>query len=651
MARCVSRGAVVISDRTQRSITASFQLLGEVGRGQYGRVHCARRRRTGEWVALKELPFDRFPTHALLRELRYLLSLDHPHITRCEALIHAQEGRFLVLEYCEGGTLRDLLTHAAPLSQAQILDVMAQILAGLDHAHHQGLVHCDVKPENILVKPTPSGWCLKLTDFGIARHTRPDHRQIGTTGSPAYMAPERFYGEVYPASDLYSLGILLYELLAGHRPFSGSPGQLQHDHLNRPPQIAPDLPRPWRPILEQALRKLPLRRFHTATQFQQALDRIAPDLEDAPHCPVLRPAVQLPQVIRSYPLPLLPDVAMISELPQGDLPSSPRLTCGIETRLFSFPLASDLAEPEWAPESESEGSPSDRITALYPLTRDPEIDLAITERGSYLSVPGKIPSPLLHLCSPWHHHFVPQRDRLYWSGVTEWGLVDLHACLPPPDPESTPEDKTSTQILQIPQISQIRHYYRWPQASIPSPPPRILHLTPQDRDHIALIHSSPQGATLQLYPQSPIAIDPQHYHSYPLPYPVRAVLPSWKGQALWLLDPLDPRRITQVSLSPFQIRSVWIDTPITQLVAAPWGVMAVTALGRAWCMGITTGPLAQLEIGPSAQILRLNPDRTAWILTSQVLHTSGMTAGTRKPSGWITQIDLSCLPPSGPDLH
>ena len=263
-----------------KSITTVYQLLGTAGRGQYGQVHCARHLQTGDLVALKQLAVERFPTQNLLRELRHLLALDHNNINRCYALEHAREGRFLVLEYCAGGTLRDLLNQGYPLTYRQVIDFGLQLLAGLSHAHAQRLIHCDIKPENILLKPIPSGWQLKLTDFGISRqqHIGMVKGEITATGSPAYMAPERFYGSATVASDLYSVGIILHELLTGKRPFSGSPAQLMYAHLNQGINFAPyqeQIPPSLQLVIEKSLRKLPGRRFASADKMAQALQSLS----------------------------------------------------------------------------------------------------------------------------------------------------------------------------------------------------------------------------------------------------------------------------------------------------------------------------------------------------------------------------------------
>ncbi|NJM00345.1 MAG: serine/threonine protein kinase [Synechococcaceae cyanobacterium SM2_3_2] len=263
-----------------KSITTVYQLLGTAGRGQYGQVHCGRHLQTGDLVALKQLAVERFPTQNLLRELRHLLALDHDNINRCYALEHAREGRFLVLEYCAGGTLRDLLNQGYPLTYGQVIDFGLQLLAGLSHAHAQRLIHCDIKPENILLKPIPSGWQLKLTDFGISRQQQigMGKGEITTTGSPAYMAPERFYGSATVASDLYSVGIILHELLTGKRPFSGSPAQLMYAHLNQGVNFAPhqeQIPPSLQMVIEKSLRKLPGRRFVSADKMAQSLQSLS----------------------------------------------------------------------------------------------------------------------------------------------------------------------------------------------------------------------------------------------------------------------------------------------------------------------------------------------------------------------------------------
>jgi serine/threonine-protein kinase len=279
---------------------SKYRLLGLVGQGQFGRVFCAVHRPTGKLVALKSLERERFPTHKFLRELRILLSLQHPNIVTCQALEQTATGRYLVMDYCEGGTLRSLMLDDVRLSLPQSLKLVADILLGLAHAHDRGIVHCDIKPENILLNVTPTGWNARISDFGIARISQEfNHQDFGNTGSPAYMAPERFYGQYSVTSDLYSVGILLFELLVGHRPFSGTPTELMSAHLNCPVQIPDHVSPVWHPLLTKALQKLSARRFQSAGEMLSAL-RIAAlqpsgfQLDQQVRQPLLQPTFTLP---------------------------------------------------------------------------------------------------------------------------------------------------------------------------------------------------------------------------------------------------------------------------------------------------------------------------------------------------------------------
>jgi serine/threonine protein kinase len=258
---------------------SKYRLLGLVGQGQFGRVYCAVDRKKGRLVALKELDPNRFPTKQFLRELRFLLSLSHPNIVTCRALEHGKHGRCLVMDYCEGGTLRSLMETAGQLHPSHVLSLVTDVLQGLEYAHNQGIIHCDIKPENILLSLQPSGWMAHVTDFGVARLVQElGDSSSGHTGSPAYMAPERFYGQYSYGSDLYAVGVLLFELLTGYRPFTGMPGELMSAHLNQPVEIPETVPFLMRSILTTALQKLPHRRFASAGEMLKAV-RLAAEVE------------------------------------------------------------------------------------------------------------------------------------------------------------------------------------------------------------------------------------------------------------------------------------------------------------------------------------------------------------------------------------
>ena len=253
---------------------SKYRILGLVGRGQFGKVLCARMRDTGKLVALKELENKRFPTSKLLRELRFLLTLRHENIVACSSLVHHQNYRYLVMDYCEGGTLRDLMNYANALSVKQCFDLVNDILLGLEHAHAANIIHCDIKPENILLKITAQGWQAKISDFGISRLSQEIPTEgTSNTGSPGYMAPERFYGQFSVGSDIYAVGIILYEILVGKRPFTGMPMDLMNAHINQRIVFPDTLPRSLQAIITRALEKLPQRRYATAEEMR--LDLLA----------------------------------------------------------------------------------------------------------------------------------------------------------------------------------------------------------------------------------------------------------------------------------------------------------------------------------------------------------------------------------------
>lgn len=247
-------------------------MLSLVGEGQFGKVYSAIHRQTGELFALKQLDAQKFSTKKFLREIRILLSLDHENVIRCQGLEHSTKDRFLVTEYCDSGTLRDFIDSSIPLNIEQKLKIIVDVLSGLASIHLKGIIHRDLKPENILLTVSPNGWVAKISDFGVAKIEAEDKgndmNSLGDTGSPAYMAPEQFYGKYSYSSDIYAMGVILYELLTGKRPFSGSPKEIMIGHLNHLPDIPESLSPLLQDILKMALAKLPSHRFRTAKEMK-----------------------------------------------------------------------------------------------------------------------------------------------------------------------------------------------------------------------------------------------------------------------------------------------------------------------------------------------------------------------------------------------
>ena len=256
-----------------------------MGQGQFGKVFAAIELSSGALVALKELNTKQLSTSSFLRELTFLVTLDHFNIVTCKALEHRNNKRYLVMDYCEGGTLRNLLNNSIPITLHQSLKLIIDILRGLEYAHQQGIIHRDIKPENILLKNGDRHYTAHIVDFGIAKLSQEVEAKdaLGNTGSPAYMAPEQFYGEYSFNSDLYGVGVILYELITGERPFSGMPKELLAAHLSQPVPYNPKIPILIRAVISKALDKLPQRRFQTATQMLESLELALEILESDPN--------------------------------------------------------------------------------------------------------------------------------------------------------------------------------------------------------------------------------------------------------------------------------------------------------------------------------------------------------------------------------
>ena len=255
-------------------LQSRYRILEQVGQGQFGQVFCGLDRETNRLVALKAFHPKRLPTSQFLRELRLLTGLQHPNIVTFRGLEYCPEGRYLVMDYCEAGTLRQVMDSVGQLSLTQSLKLIIDILRGLSYAHTEGIIHRDLKPENILLTVASKGWTAQISDFGIARSIEDLNGEgigLGDTGSPAYMAPEQFYGQYSYASDLYSIGILLFELVVGERPFSGIPAALMHAHMNQPLVIPKTVPFLVQSVIRTALQKLPQRRYASANDMLKAV--------------------------------------------------------------------------------------------------------------------------------------------------------------------------------------------------------------------------------------------------------------------------------------------------------------------------------------------------------------------------------------------
>lgn len=237
----------------------------------------------GKEVALKVLAIhgkgfaERFE-----REARTVARLDHPGCVRILDYGHDdQDVPFMAMELLEGPTLAALLETDGQLSPRRAVAIARSLLAALAHAHGHGVIHRDVKPANVMLV----GARVVLIDFGLAcvRDAAALTAAGMCVGSPSYIAPERLLGRPYDArNDVYAVGVLLYEMLAGVRPFIGStPEEIMQHVLDRPPRplraCRPDVPRELEGLIARALSKDPARRFADAEQMLSALDDVRVD--------------------------------------------------------------------------------------------------------------------------------------------------------------------------------------------------------------------------------------------------------------------------------------------------------------------------------------------------------------------------------------
>ncbi|HLJ16793.1 MAG TPA: serine/threonine-protein kinase [Bryobacteraceae bacterium] len=261
-----------------------YQVLAVLGAGGMGQVYKVRNAISDRIEAMKillpNLEADPDLADRFLREIKVQATLDHPNIAALHTAQRVDNQIVMVMEYVEGTTLEKLLEHG-PIPLASAVDCVCQVLSALAYAHARGVIHRDIKPANMML--TPAG-TVKLMDFGIARMTA-DRRltQTGkTVGSLFYMSPEQIQGatELDARSDLYSLGVSLYELVTGRRPFQGdSDYSIMAAHLQQNPvppiQLDPNVPSALNEIILTSIAKEPAQRFQSADALHTALSSVA----------------------------------------------------------------------------------------------------------------------------------------------------------------------------------------------------------------------------------------------------------------------------------------------------------------------------------------------------------------------------------------
>jgi serine/threonine protein kinase len=265
-----------------------YEIVDEIGKGAMGVVYLARDPLIGRLVALKtfrigysvkDSEMEQFRVR-FMREAQSAGILTHPNIVTIHDVVEDNgEGlAFIAMEYVRGTNLKLILQGEEPLPLRFVLDIAAQVGDALDYAHSNRVVHRDVKPANILITADNR---VKITDFGIARLDSSNLTQEGQLlGTPNYMAPEQVQGrEVDHRADLFSLGVVLYEMLTRHKPFQGEnltvvSHRIVYDHFTPPREYVGELPAGVEGILARALEKDPARRFQRAREMVDELRRV-----------------------------------------------------------------------------------------------------------------------------------------------------------------------------------------------------------------------------------------------------------------------------------------------------------------------------------------------------------------------------------------
>lgn len=279
-----------------RTLPGGYHILDLISVGGMGRVYRAEQSALGRTVAVKiihpHLLSDENSALRFMTEARAASQLNHPNSIAVFDFGRTDDGQpYLVMEFLRGKDLARVAYEEGPLSFNRIVDVLRQVLAALAEAHELGIVHRDLKPENIVLEPLRRGGdFVKVLDFGLAKLKADTHSPNVTSpgivcGTPDYMAPEQGRGDpIDGRSDLYGLGVVLFQLLTGHLPFEAeSPTQVVMMHLTipvpDPRQVAPDRHIPQRlvDVVLKALAKQPEQRFQDAQEFSDALARAIRD--------------------------------------------------------------------------------------------------------------------------------------------------------------------------------------------------------------------------------------------------------------------------------------------------------------------------------------------------------------------------------------
>lgn len=330
-----------------------YRITRQLGQGGMATVYLAVQTALEREVAIKVLGADRAPSEDLIKrfenEARLIARLDHPHIVSIYEVGRASSGHlYYTLPYLPNG---DLTGRKDGGDQRRIIEILRCLAQALGYAHEHGVVHRDVKPENVLFDKLDRPL---LTDFGIALARHSDvrvTREGATLGSTGYMSPEQARGQALDGrSDLYSLGVMAYELLTGDLPFHGPDAlSVALAHVEQPAPRLPPTRRAWQPLMDRLLAKDPDQRYANAAELLDGLDQVDSELEQRRNGD---PAPAWRERVREWPASLWVGLASIAGTllllamllwPKGQEPP--------ETRFVTVPATAGTAEPDPAPDT------------------------------------------------------------------------------------------------------------------------------------------------------------------------------------------------------------------------------------------------------------------------------------------------------------
>ncbi|MFN2633333.1 MAG: protein kinase [Thermoanaerobaculia bacterium] len=273
-----------------------YEVLSELGKGAMGVVYLAKDPVIGRMVAIKTIRASSMAgdddsesrefRERFVREAQTAGILSHPHIVTIHDIGEDPETStsFIAMEYIEGKNLKSLLAERAPFSYDQIAEMIAQVAEAIDYAHRKGIIHRDIKPANIIITTDEK---VKITDFGIAKVASSNLTTTGQfLGTPNYMSPEQVSGApVDGRSDIFSLGVVLYELLTHRKPFVGEnltaiSYKIVHEDFTPPAELSSEVPSEFNPIVARAMAKDPWNRYQRGKDFALALYQLRAHLEE-----------------------------------------------------------------------------------------------------------------------------------------------------------------------------------------------------------------------------------------------------------------------------------------------------------------------------------------------------------------------------------